>query len=447
MGLQQTWKVVGVGMGTVMAVFVGLMTPRLFAEDGESGVDLLNPAMLARLGDGAQGGAGGGLLRDLTFSGSLDLSYVYNWNHATGAVGPLGGTLGGENPVRVFDRFHNEFTIQNLILNIGKEATEESMVGFGFTPSIGTDGQVTAGGGFDFGLDASPTGSSDFLGNTDIDVLEAYGSIRVPSSVRGIGGALIKAGKFLTSAGAETIDPRDNTMFSRTFLFGNAIPFTHTGVIVEQGIIPGEEGAPDLLKASVGFSNGWDSLRNTTDGHVLLTSATISQGICELTANWFFGSANRNGAASSTWDNNLIDIVANVKNIMDSGLSLSLNFDWAGDENEGAPGGYSDYYGWAGIVRYDFDSPFTAEGDDKFYLAFRGEFVDDADLFLASIDGPGSAGPAEQLWDLTWTLGYMPTDYLLCRLEVRYDKADGNIFEDGSRSQQTTFAFNTVFKF
>lgn len=78
-------------------------------------------------------------------------------------------------------------------------------------------------------------------------------------------------------------------MFSRTFLFGNAIPFTHTGIIITKGFM--EREGKDMVSASVGYTNGWDSLRNTNDGHMLLTSATVAPSdMMSLTANWFFGS-------------------------------------------------------------------------------------------------------------------------------------------------------------
>ncbi|MCZ6794038.1 MAG: outer membrane beta-barrel protein [Planctomycetota bacterium] len=426
----KNWQVVAI----LSAALCGLTGPRLVAEENEAETgpepEFLTPGMLARVASGADGGDGG-VLGMLELSGSLDVSYVYNWNNAK-----LGGP---ENPVRVFDRFHNEFTVQNLILNINKAATEESLWGFGFTPTVGTDAQLTQGG-LDFGV-----GLSDVNNNVDLSVLEAYGTFRTPAGGV-LGGIEIKAGKFLTTAGAEVIPSGDNAMFSRTFLFGNAIPFTHTGVIITKGFM--EREGKDMVSASVGFANGWDQVRNTNDGHTLLTSATLTPSdMLSLTANWFFGSINRAHAnafgPATVSDNgsqsNLLDLVAKIE-VPDYGISALLNFDWYGDENDESAVGYSDYYGLAGVLRYDFDNPFAANGD-KFYLAFRGEFFDDADLFL--IGGPAN----RQLWDLTWTLGYRPTDFLLCRFEVRYDKANANVFEDGIRSQQTTFAFNTVFTF
>ena len=43
-------------------------------------------------------------------------------------------------------------------------------------------------------------------------------------------GLQIDAGKFVTPAGAETIETRDNWNYSRSFLFALAIPYYHMGV-------------------------------------------------------------------------------------------------------------------------------------------------------------------------------------------------------------------------
>ena len=62
----------------------------------------------------------------------------------------------------------------------------------------------------------------------------------------------IRAGKFVTLNGYEVIDPTGNSLYSHSFLFGYAIPFTHTGVLVSTKI-------NDSLSVAGGFSRGWDT--------------------------------------------------------------------------------------------------------------------------------------------------------------------------------------------
>ena len=263
-----------------------------------------------------------------------------------------------------------------------------------------------------------------------------------------LGGTTFKVGKFLTTAGAEYIPSHENANFSRSFLFGNAIPFTHTGVIAETELVA-KEGEGSLLSMALGYSNGWDQARNTNDGHIFLTSTTLAPAeFFDVTVNWFFGWRDARGIGDDRSFSHLIDIVSTIKIPEVDGLSLVLNLDWYGDEDHSA-GAYASYYGFAGVVQWDIDNPFTEEVDKNFMLAFRGEYFDDDTGFLRSLGAlAGTAGnTAGDLWDLTWTVGYKPADSLLIRAEVRYDKANGAIFENSTRSHQTTFALNTVFTF
>jgi hypothetical protein len=61
------------------------------------------------------------------------------------------------------------------------------------------------------------------------DVIEAYAVVHWLFS----GGSRldVKAGKFVTLEGAETIDPRTNFFYSHTYLFNFGLPFNHTGVL------------------------------------------------------------------------------------------------------------------------------------------------------------------------------------------------------------------------
>jgi hypothetical protein len=396
------------------------------------------PARGSRMGSGADGGSGG-WWESISLTGSLDVAYTFNFNPTK-----IGG--GPENPTRVFDTFHNEFTVHNSVLRIRKAATDESIFGFAITPTYGTDGAFTAGGGLN-------------TGGLDFDVLEMYGELRIPQEVMVLGGGTIEVGKFLTAAGAEVIESQLNAMFSRTFMFGNAIPFTHTGVRYKNSFYERADKV-NMIDYSIGFANGWDDLRDRNDGQVVLVSGKVSPtDYMQFYANWFFGFANRFGATFSDTRSvsHLIDLVANISvpgtgddNVQGSGLSFNFNVDWYGDENESGgnagapPAGYASYFAYAGIVKYDFANPLSSS-EDMCYVAFRGEFVDDNDGFLRTVNA--GLGNSEQLWDLTATFGYRPTSNVLIRAEVRYDKAVTPIFENGTRSHQATLALNTVFSF
>ena len=132
-----------------------------------------------------------------------------------------------------------------------------------------------------------------------------------------------------------------------------------------------------------------------------------------------------------------------------TGLSFLLNLDWYGNDADGvANQGYFDYWGFSGIVRWDFGLDLREGDTDDFYLAFRGAYGDDADGFFdLSQAGQFAPGSASDLYSLTWTLGYIPSDFLLLRFEVRYDWQDQQVFRNFEKHHQLTFAFNSVFMF
>ena len=61
------------------------------------------------------------------------------------------------------------------------------------------------------------------------DLVEAYLNLHFPILTES--GVDLKAGKFVTLEGAETIDPRANVFYSHTYIFNFGIPFNHTGAL------------------------------------------------------------------------------------------------------------------------------------------------------------------------------------------------------------------------
>src|SRR5207244_9388313 len=75
--------------------------------------------------------------------------------------------------------------------------------------------------------------------------------------------------KFCTRDGAEVIKSRDNTNFSRSILFGYAIPFTHTGV-------RGTYKVSDTFSFTAGVNEGWDTIQSKNGGATLELGATVN---------------------------------------------------------------------------------------------------------------------------------------------------------------------------
>src|SRR5206468_3399907 len=84
------------------------------------------------------------------------------------------------------------------------------------------------------------------------DLTQAYVDLAIPVG-RGL---KVRAGKMVTHMGFETINPTTNPLYSHSYLFGYAIPFTHTGVMAFYTL-------SDSVSVMGGFSRGWEqSLRS-----------------------------------------------------------------------------------------------------------------------------------------------------------------------------------------
>jgi hypothetical protein len=327
-------------------------------------------------------------------------------------------------------------------LNVEKPVSDDSPVGFKVSPLIGQTAPFTQSFGlFNNDFDGDATSESD--GN--FDLVEAYIQGLIPST-----GTVLKGGKFLTSAGAEVISAGGNDMFSRSFMFGLAIPFTHSGLLSTQPLLKHGADEADLLTASAGIANGWDQVKDVNEAKVILTNLSYyPSDMLSFYLNFFYSFSEQSN--NNTNGRTLVDLVAAIYPIADhKALKLLLNFDWAGEEDAAVTGGYAQWYGFSGIVRYDLS--------EQWYVAFRGEAFNDPDgARTGSIfaDQAGNLADNVRLWELTFTLGYKPVDSLLLRTELRYDKANQDVFfhESGDaagnadESHQMTIAFDAVFLF
>ena len=204
---------------------------------------------------------------------------------------------------RVFDARKDGFALQQAAVTIAFQPKE----GFGAVVSLtaGQDADVIAP------FDSNPGANSKF------DVTQAY--------VQYAGGPLtLIAGKYVTLAGAETINPTTNTNFSRSILFGYAIPFTHTGVRATIA-------ATDQLSFVVGVNNGWDDLKDTN------TAKTVELGVSfapmktlTFLAQGYFGKEHVGGFTTDPTDpegtRSLVDVVATWA--VTDAFTVVVNYDW-----------------------------------------------------------------------------------------------------------------------
>jgi hypothetical protein len=208
----------------------------------------------------------------------------------------------------------------------------------------------------------------------------------------------IYAGKFVTLAGAEVINPTLNVNFSRSLLFFDSEPLTHTGVRATYALT-GE------LTATAGINNGWNTTSTSygsKTGELGLAYAPASK-LFAVSAAAYFGKAEAFDAEKT-----LIDLVGTYN--VTSQLSIVLNFDWDQQKQAFTDGSDASWHAAALYLNYAIN--------DQWRVSVRGEYLDDQDGFVT--------GAEQTLKEGTVTVGYAPVKNFELRAEVRYDKSNAD---------------------
>ncbi|MHB8624094.1 MAG: outer membrane beta-barrel protein [Sulfuricaulis sp.] len=327
-------------------------------------------------------------------------------------------TSPGSNTYRVFDTERRGFNLQMLDLRASYLPAD----GYGGLAELnyGSDAQVIHSFGTSGFTGSNATATSSF------DVSQAYLQYAA-------GPFSVQAGKFVTLAGAEVIRSPDDTNFSRSYLFGFAIPFTHTGVRANY--------APsDAYKFTLGLNNGWDVAKKS--GEVAAANgqtangSTVEVGASANPAKWVsLSGAYYNGSESigttTPGIRDVLDLVATF-NVSDA-LNFVLNYDNGKQEHGAIGGGDAKWNGLAGYANYQFT--------DQWRLSFRTEKFDDQNGYRT--------GTTQTLKENTLTVAYLPAKSMELRAEYRKDKSDKNVFtESGSlKSTQDSVGLEALYKF
>ncbi len=329
-----------------------------------------------------------GLLKGVEFGGMAYASYNYNFNTPDG----------GGNDLRIFDVNHNDFTMDLVQLEVSKQT--DSGVGFYTVLDYGkTAGLIQS----DWGGDLAH----------NFEIQQAYVTYTL-----GIGKGLdMQFGKFATLLGGEVIESPYNPNISRSFMFGYAIPFTHTGVLFSYPLT-------DMFSLSAGVVNGWDNVKDNNDGKTFLGSLGLEVGNLAWTFNGVFGAESEpkgEGGLGAGSKMGVFDTVLTYTP-MDN-VDFLLNFDYGTASDVMAGGKNADWTGLSGIVT--LGGTLLNPAWEKWSVALRGEwFSDDANYRTGAYDGEGNVN----LWEITTTLKWQMTDNFQARLEYRHDDANRRVF-------------------
>jgi hypothetical protein len=341
---------------------------------------------------------------DLT--GHFDVGYAY--------LKGSGKFVSGAND-RVFDFKHNTGYFHALDLTFTN--TPDNGWGGLLDVTIGKDADTIAAYGTISKSKGPANGANHYIDPTQFYVY--YGA--APFS--------IIAGKYVTNAGAEVIKSDGDVNYSRSILFGYAIPFTHTGIRATYK-------ASDTLTLLGGVNGGWDNLEYVNHGVTAELGGTFAPTKAfSVTASYYGGNqlVTYYPKSDTKGTRNLFDVVATF-NATDQ-LMFILNYDY-GDQAHGAfDGGKAKWDGVAGYVNYQFN--------DQWRLSVRGEYFNDKDGYRT--------GVAQKWTEGTVTLAYLPAKEWEIRVEGRFDHSDASAFlkSDGvtPTSRQDSFGLEVLYKF
>jgi len=316
-------------------------------------------------------------------TGFVDVYYGYNFNE----VDPV---------LRTFDVQHNTFSLSLAEIAFAKGVTPDSRVGFRVDLDFGKTADLVAA------YEPESDGKEIYK-----HIQQAYVSLLT-------GKVQWDAGKFVTPMGAEVIESQDNWNYTRSVLFGYAIPFYHTGLRATVT-------ASDKLTLTGYLVNGWNNSSEINENKTVHLGMTLKPS-AKLTwiGNYMFGKE----TPGSDETRNLFDTTL----VLSFGkLSLMGNYDY-GSEADAS---------WWGIAGYA-----KLQATPKWALVGRYEYLDDTD------GGFMTFGTKAQT--VTVTSDHLVAGGLKLRLEYRTDFADEPIFpkDDGSQEKsQTTLTVGLVYGF
>jgi hypothetical protein len=314
-------------------------------------------------------------------TGFVDVYYGYNFNKV-------------DPSLRTFDVQHNAFSLSLAEINFTKGVTPESRVGFRMDLDFGKTADLVAA------YEPEKNGQEIYK-----HIQQGYVSLLT-------GKVQWDAGKFVTPMGAEVIESQDNWNYTRSILFGYAIPFYHTGLRATF------TASPKLTLAGY-LVNGWNNGSEINGGKTFAGSATWKPNDkVTWIVNDMFGKETKGDTTRNLFDTTLT-LTASPK------VSLMANFDYGKE-------GDVKWWGIAPYVKY--------QATPNWALVGRYEYLDDTK------GGFMTFGTKAQ--EITVTSDHLIAGGLKMRLEYRTDFADQAIFakDDGSKKKsQTTLTVGLVY--
>lgn len=333
----------------------------------------------------------------IDFSGLVDGYYNFNANH------PPESTNG--NQLRNFDYDANTFSLNMAKLTMAHDADP---VGF----------RIDLGFGKAFNEILSTEPNFKHLEQAFVSWKPTRGK-----------GFEADFGEFVTSAGAEVIETKDNWNYSRSLLFALAIPYYHVGLRTSMPL-------SKSFTAGVQVVNGWNNFSDNNSGKTIGLTGAYAKPKFSVNANYYVGPENDH---TNKGYRNLLD--ATLLLTPTPKVSAYINYDYGQNRNadvidsEATIPQYqttslSHWQGIAAALHYQATS--------KIAFTPRFEYFKDESGF--------STGTVQNVNEFTLTGEYKMPEGLLARLEFRRDDSDQPYFAKGSRlvDAQSTLELGVV---
>jgi hypothetical protein len=346
-----------------------------------------------------------GLLGPVTLSGFVDTYYGYNTNQ------PLSRTTAYRN----FDINSDQFAL-NMLELVADKAPDPAASHVGFHIALGFGQAMNA-------VNATEIGPGGTELNFDQYLKEGYLEFLAGKKLQ------INVGKFVTPAGAEVIESKDNWNYSRGLLFAWAIPYFHYGASAKYTF-------NSKFSLTGYLTNGWNNSVDNNSGKTGgFSAAWTPNAKWSVIENYLTGPEHPNyNSRFRNLSDTVISYTPNAK------LSLMANYDYGSDtfvDETTTPFTIGPKAHWDGIAGYIKYAP-----NDKWYIATRGEYFQDVGGF--------ETGVSQNMGEFTLTLQRMLAKKIISRWEYRYDASDQNVFPDNNgpfKGNQSTLTVGLIYAF
>ncbi len=240
---------------------------------------------------------------------------------------------------------------------------------------------------------------------------QAFLSLKPPKAK----GFELDFGKFVTSAGAEVIEAKDNWNYSRSLLFAWAIPYWHFGARTSLPVTKTET-------IGVQVVNGWNNISKANGGVTVGLTSALTKTKYTWSADVYTGPENY---GSQKGYRNLIDstllLTPNAK------LNAYINYDYGQNRDDNTAQGDTALKHWQGgaVAVHEQVSAKSA-------LSVRAEYFSDPQGYATG------TGVGQDLKEGTATYEYKWVEGLLARVEYRHDWSNQATFTYGNSSISNT---------